>query len=347
MKRRLNQRQLFSICGIAAVSLGTILLSGCGKPKNPFRPESPYFVVSTFSTPGYAQDIHVVGDYAYIVDDQAGVWVVDVSNHEKPTFVATLGLDQSATNVEAVHILERNNLALVADYDIGLMIYDVSDVANPQLLNNAFDRDIEGTYGIDKRDTIFVFAADRHEGFKVNRYEKQKDGAWDWFYYTFFKRIPFLYGDALDVVATEEFAYVANDHIGLEVIDLSLPDSIAHIKTVDTPGGARAVSLWGHHVYLAAYQKGVQIIDISIPLEAKVVGSYEGIDRVVDVFVLDDYAYVADRSEGLLVLDVSNPGQPLLVGWLETPYAQGVFATLTHVYLADRDWGLVIIGRKS
>ena len=347
MKKTSSIHRVATFSGFIAIFITMIIFTGCGKQKNPFQQENQFSIVSTFSTPGYAHRVFVAKGYAYVVDDQAGVWVIDVSNPAEPAFITTIGLDQSATNVEAVHILEENDIALVADYDIGLLIYDVKDVANPELLNIAFDRDIEGTFGIDRGDTIFILAADRNEGFKVNRYEKQIDGTWNWFYYTFFKRIPFLYGDVLDVTATETFAFVANDHIGVEVIDLSLPDSSAHIKTIDTPGGARALSIWNEHLFLAAYQKGVQIIDVSNPAEATVIGGYEDVDRVVDVFVSGNYAYVADRDEGLLVLNVSNPNQPALMGWVETPYAQGVFATDTHVYIADRDWGLVIVSRKS
>ncbi|UCE18825.1 MAG: hypothetical protein JSV84_00270 [Gemmatimonadota bacterium] len=345
MKNKQPMKNIAPRFVVATISLVLILVSNCGKQKDPFQPENPYRVVSTFATPGYALEVYVVDTYAYVVDDQAGVWVLDVSDPEDPSFVTTIGHDQSATNVEAVHILEENNIALVADYDIGLLIYDVSTVDEPQLLNIAFDRDIEGTFGIDKGDTLFIFGADRHEGFKVNRYERD-GGDWNWFFYNFYKRIPFAYGDALDVVASEEFAYVANDHIGLEIIDLSLPDSAAHIKTVDTPGGARALSLWDNHIYLAAYQRGIQIIDVSIPEEAEIVGSYEDVDRVVDVCVFNTIAYMADRDEGMVALDISNPSQPTLAGWVETPYAQGIFATDNYVYLVDRDLGLVIIAKE-
>lgn len=338
-----------SLRGTAKIFLILMLIMSCGKQKDPYQPENPLSIVSTFLTPGYAHDVYVAQGYAYVVDDQAGVRIVDVSDPQEPSLITILGEDQSATNVEAVHILESNNIALVADYDIGVLIYDISTITNPQLLNIAFDRDIEGVYGIDKGDTIYVFAADRNEGFKVNRYEKQTGGNWNWFYYTFFKRISFPYGDALDVVANERYAYVANDHIGVEVIDLSLPDSSAHVMTVDTPGDARAIFLQNNYAYLAAYQKGLQIIDVSDPAEPEVAGSYDEVDRVVDVSVIADYAYVADRDEGLLVLNISNPEQPSLIGWVETPYAQAVFATSllgSHhidVYIADRDWGLVII----
>jgi hypothetical protein len=352
MKKRIFEKQMTSQGGPAAICLIILLIIGCGKQKDPFQPETSFSLLGTFSTLGYAHQVYVAGAYAYVVDDQAGVWILDVSDPEEPSLVTTLGEDQSATNVEGVHVLEENKMALVADYDIGILIYDIADMANPQLLNVAFDRDVEGVFGIDKADTIFVFAADRNEGFKVNRYEKRPEGDWNWFYYTFFKRIPCPYGDALDVAATEYYAFVANDHIGLEVIDLSLPDSSAHVKTVDTPGDARAVSLWNGYAYLAAYQRGVQIIDVSVPADAEVVGSYEEVDRTVDVFAMNDYAYVADRDVGLLVLDVSVPEQPSRIGWVETPYAQAVFAVPAYsgnhidIYLADRDWGLVIIRQK-
>jgi hypothetical protein len=53
--------------------------------------------------------------------------------------------------------------------------------------------------------------------------------------------------------------------------------------------------------------------------------------------------YVADHAGGLQVFDVSDPADPELVGQVDTPYANAVFVTDDHIYVADRDWGLVVI----
>ena len=37
-----------------------------------------------------------------------------------------------------------------------------------------------------------------------------------------------------------------------------------------------------------------------------------------------------------------DPTSPVAVGLLETPFANAVLVTDSYVYIADRDWGLVI-----
>ena len=111
-------KHVISLLSVTTIFLVVVLIMSCGEQKDPFQLVNPYYIVSTFATPGYAHNVYVANNLAYVVDDQAGVWVLDVSDPKNPSFVTTLGLDQSATNVEAVHILEENDMALVADYDV-------------------------------------------------------------------------------------------------------------------------------------------------------------------------------------------------------------------------------------
>ena len=50
-----------------------------------------------------------------------------------------------------------------------------------------------------------------------------------------------------------------------------------------------------------------------------------------------------DHTGGLRVFDVTDPTAPEPDGYFETPYANSVFVTDTHVFVADRDMGLVIL----
>jgi hypothetical protein len=56
----------------------------------------------------------------------------------------------------------------------------------------------------------------------------------------------------------------------------------------------------------------------------------------------DGLVYVADHVGGLRIFDVRDPESPEPAGYLETSFANDVFVTDSHVYVADRDWGLVV-----
>ena len=84
------------------------------------------------------------------------------------------------------------------------------------------------------------------------------------------------------------------------------------------------------------------MVDISDPGNPVVVASAD-IDGMADgIDYHDGKVFVAAHTGGLKVFDVSDPTDPRATGSLETPFANGVFVTDSYVYVADRDWGLVV-----
>ena len=71
------------------------------------------------------------------------------------------------------------------------------------------------------------------------------------------------------VAVSGNYAYVA-DGFGLQVVDISMPDSPALVGEVATPGAARGVAVAGNYAYVADGSTllnglGLQVIDISLP----------------------------------------------------------------------------------
>jgi len=121
---------------------------------------------------------------------------------------------------------------------------------------------------------------------------------------------------ALSVFADNGFAYVADDHGGLQIFDL--PDTIPSFDHADT----------------------------TVTADPILVSNINTSGRAKDVHVVGNYCYLADGSGGLKVIDVSNPYAPVFLAAYGTPYAYGVWADENYIYITDRDNGLMIFEKR-
>jgi hypothetical protein len=136
------------------------------------------------------------------------------------------------------------------------------------------------------------------------------------------------------------------EELGLAIFNVGSLQSPYEVGHVDTPGDARAVATDGTYAYVADWRSGLQVIDISDPSTPVLVGSCDTDDISDGVCYRDGLVYLADHAGGLKVFDVGDPAEPVLVGSLDTPYANSVFATDDFVFVADRDWGLVVVDEE-
>jgi len=123
----------------------------------------------------------------------------------------------------------------------------------------------------------------------------------------------YLLHTCLDIAIKGDYAFVANDDLGLKVIDVSDPTSPVIVGGVDTDGNAKGITIDGDYAYLADGVAGLKIIDISSPTEPVIVGSVDTYAR--NVSVEGNYAYVAGGSSygNMAIIDVSIPFDPYLV----------------------------------
>src|SRR5439155_17255565 len=97
------------------------------------------------------------------------------------------------------------------------------------------------------------------------------------------------------------YAYVADDAAGLQVIDVSNPANPQRVGGYDTSGSASGVAVSDKYAYVAD-GNGLQVIDVSNPANPQRIGGYDtdGGDAK-SVAVSANYAYMADGSAGLQV----------------------------------------------
>lgn len=89
--------------------------------------------LSALPIPGYANNVDVAGNYAYVAAGAAGLQVVNISDRTSPQIVASLDTPGNANDIRVV-----NGFAYVADGISGLQIINVSNPLNP-VLTGSFD----------------------------------------------------------------------------------------------------------------------------------------------------------------------------------------------------------------
>ena len=188
-------------------------------------------------------------------------------------------------------------------------------------------------------DHTVIFAADGEGGFTV--WELRYYPAYDaWFGNGVYQAD--TQGSARGVCVRDGIAFVAAEQMGLVMFDVTSPGSPAPLGAVDTPGEARAVAAYGQYAFVADWRAGVQVVDVSDPMAPEIVATIDTPGVAAGAFRHGDLLYVACHAGGVVVYDVTDPTAPVAAGVIGTPYANAVFATGAYVFIADRDWGLVV-----
>jgi len=284
--------------------------------------------VGSFKTAGYALDVWVEGQYAYLALGWWGLLIIDVSEPAQPWEVGSHSTRGYAWNLQV-----RGRYAYIADRGSGLVIIDISDPAYPREVGtydtpgSAWDVSVQGGY---------AYIADYRSGLMIvditnpARPEPVSSVATS--------------GDAQGVFISGSYAYVALGERGLEIIDISKPESPVSIASLDLPGEAHAIRVYKEYAYVASGYKGLRIVDISDPAHPREVGSYDTRGEAYGLFLKGSYLYIADQSAGLVVLSLADPAHPKPIGALDTPgNAVSVFVAGDYAYVADKEEGLRII----
>ncbi len=281
-----------------------------------------------YDTPGYANDVAVSGNYAYIADYDSGLQIIDVSNVTNPKLVSVYSTPDRAKGVAVSDIY-----AYVADDDLGgLQIIDVSNVSNPIYVGwyntpgNPYNIALSG---------IYAYIADGPSGLQIIDVSNVSNPVRMGFYNTPDR--------AEDVAVSGDYAYVAAGSSGLQIIDVSNVTNPVRVGFYDTPDYAYGIALSGSYAFIADYLSGLQIIDVSNATNPVLAGFYDTPGYANDVVVSGIYAYIADDVLGLQIVDVSNVTNPAGVSFFDTlGSATRLVLSGSYAYVADWSSGLQI-----
>ncbi len=295
-------------------------------------------LISSVSTPGWANRMAISRGIAYIADESGTLEIINISNPYAPKPVTSVAMPGPAQGIAVTDA----GIAYIVEDGEGLVIVDVSTPSKPEVITSlffwdyAYDIVVEGNMAYLAMGSAGLQVIDISDS---SAPEMLGTVAAD----------PFAHS----VAVSDDKAYMANvkDYFStgsrshLQIIDVTDPSSPELLSTLETPGDAAGVCVAGDTVYVTDGGTGLQIIDAANPYDPVIVGTVDtpGV-ALWGVTVINHIAYVADGAAGLQIIDIGEPEVPPVIGAVETgDQAVGILLDGETVYVADGYSGLQVI----
>ncbi len=272
--------------------------------------------------------VAIAGDYAYVVNSNGGLVVLDITD---PTAPDLAGYYDTPSN--AIGVALAGDYAYVADGSSGFEAVDISDPTSPfgagsvATVGMAMDVAAAGDY---------VYVADGVGGLQVVDVSTPTSPS--------LVGAGVLSNDARDVAVDGDIVYVADRLDGLLVYNVSNPAVPSLVGSYDTPQSMYGVAIAGDYAYIAYAGSGLLVVDISDPTDPVPAGSHGTAGSARDVVISGNFAYVASFDGGLEVIDVTDPTNPVGVqSYATAGSAQGLAVEGAHAYVACDGAGLFVL----
>lgn len=315
---------------IAAALLAT--LASCDLP-GPAPEPVRYEVVTSVPTPGYAQDVFVRGDRAYIADGQAGLAVFDITDPRSPVLLGTV---MDSLN-EAWGVVANESLAFVAYGYKELLVARVGDPESLVVVSELEYPQPGYGFAVASRDSFAYIAADAQ--FLVVELADAR-----------YPNLVFQYRyprGLRGVCVRDTLCFLALEQLGVAVWNIASVPPVA-LGSFDTPSNARAVAARGDLLYVCDGRGGLRWADVSDPsVPALAAGRLDLPGYANRLSVDDTLLYVGCGDGGLAVVSIADPANPVLSATAELSYVRNAVGAKGCVLAADRDLGLVVLERKE
>jgi hypothetical protein len=240
--------------------------------------------VSFINTPGDALAIFLEDNYAFVADNYEGVQIIDISNKENPKIIQTI----PSSEIWDIFI-EDDHLYIGGRQGI-MQIYDIKDKENPQaLIGFSVYEHIQKI--IKKGD--YLYSLNFGHGLSIFKVSN------DYKDITALERIK-LPSNSSSFFIKDDYAYVANTKSGLQIINISKPESKIDlekpriISNLNVPTGwVNNIFIYNNYAYLTDGESKVYIVDISNKEKPKIINFIDIPNALTNfVYVEDNYCYV-------------------------------------------------------
>lgn len=324
-----------------SILTATLIIASCGKPSDPESLKDDkytggYTIISKFASKGFAQDLVVKNNLAYIAQGEVGLMIVDVTDRKNPR---TVSITTDNVRGYSAKIAMKDTVVYLATGTFGITVVDVTDPENPQVNESLSITPARNLYV--HGNSLFAAISERGVRIVDITYAAQpiRQG-----------RTQTL-GYARDIAITSDTTkmLVACGELGLSIFDISnFQNGLGTyplIGTCNTPGYAEAVVIDESKslAFLACGTSGLQIVDFSDPLNIHIVGSLDEGAYAKELVYKNQRIYLTTGRRGLKIIDVKDPSHPYLIGTVLTEHALGLYVDDNYIYLADESEGLIII----
>ncbi len=271
--------------------------------------------------PGIGRRLTKKDTYLYIACWEAGLVVVDIADETAPKIVKQIVFDTSAVekNPETQDVEVKGDYAYVIDQHAGFITLDISNPANPVIVDTFTDFDASNYNGYDVNiveDTLYLSCEfDGVYFFDISTPSKP----------SLISRFP---QDPTDIsqpnnfyksILDGNFLHIAAGGVGFAILDVSDISNPQLVSTLDNSyGGVISIALIDGYIYLCTEFANFYKIDVSDPANPVQVEEFDVYPyHSIDVSHEATTIALANRDFGLRILDVSS-GSIVQVGILES-----------------------------
>ena len=291
-------------------------------------PDGPMRAPARAALPGSGvYDLAAVGDLVLLAPLAGPPLIVDVSDPENPSDVATVDMIPPAV---AVAMVPEGFCAIAADG--GLSVVMITDPYNPELIGSC---DTGVTAESCTIDGNYLYIAAGGDGVIVADLSDPTQPVT--------VRLVDTDGFASRVAVADGYAYVADGDAGLAVIDVSDPATAVVVGQLDTDGEALGVALSDFRAFVADGAGGFVIVDVSEPTNPRQLHWSQMPTAAMDVAVANGLAYVTDRVLGVLVAEAGVYDWGRWIGLISLPSGgpDRIFLTDSGLVAEVPEWGFV------
>ena len=276
--------------------------------------EVPNIVMEFSSGSLSLKDVIVVDGYAFAVDGQKGLWVIDIRNPSIPSIVEFIDTPGEARSLALI-----NGQLFLADGGRGIRAFDIQNRAKPVLIGS-FEA-MEQAMAIAGKGE-FAYVANSHGGmvaFHIGDPTKIEPIG-------FFK----TRAAALDIALFGDIVYIPEGNFGVEVVNVSNPSRPIGVTVTNDFSLANAlsaeISLSHTRLFVADGEHGLKVYDISNPSNPAMIFSLASNDRLQDVSLMSNIAYLADSRGGIRTVIFLTNDQVFELEGIPS-YAQNIYWT--------------------
>ncbi len=276
-----------------------------------------------------AQDVVVVGDYAYVALGPYGIGVVDLSTPTTPAWVNTVDIGGEPRSLA----YDGSYLYCTTYSDSGFVVISLSSPTSPSVVGSTTLSNL--TMGLDVHGS-YAYVATFMSGLSVVSISSPSAPSLAGSYDT-----P---GQTYDVcMVNGTVAYLADGSQDLRWLDVSNPASITEIGQMSTPGIVKGLWCDGF-LFVGSGPGGVGIVDISDPEVPDSLSWFDTGGQPYTGYREGWKLYVADGPAGIRVLDVGDGTNPTEIGYLDSyGSANAIALSQGMIIMADGDDGIYVM----
>lgn len=318
--------------------------------------------ISHFDTPYFAVDLDKQDSLLFVIDysytqpaTSSSISILNIANPSMPKYISGYDIRGELGNI---HILD--NYALVSAGLNGFAVFDISNINEIELISCLQPFGRAGAFDI--AENVIVLSNGKLSivdipGYGQNlckppRETKDSDNSeWGRILTIDMTDISSLVpiaeipqsGYCKVAKAADDWLIVSSDQGYVNLLDISIPDTISEVSRIITPRAGTRTALSDNILAVANELYGLYIYDITIPRNPVLLKNLSDLGILNDVYLHNNNIFVTGQS-GFSIYDISEPSNPILIGNCIIPdFANEFIVVNDYAFVTGRYSGFHVV----